>query len=62
VEEERRVLLHEMVHFAVYLGGGRERGDTAHAAPFLAELERLAALGESWAAEQAARYASEPAT
>jgi hypothetical protein len=52
-EVEREVLLHEMAHLATWCAGHRDAG---HGAPFIAELERLAALGEVWVQEQVARY------
>jgi len=47
--EERRVLLHEMIHCALFFAGIE---DLEHGVPFGAELERLADLGEAWAREQ----------
>jgi len=52
-DSERRVLLHEMAHCSVWLAGFHDEGHGAH---FIAELHRLAALGEAWATEQAAHY------
>jgi hypothetical protein len=46
---ERRVLLHEMCHVAARRGG--------HGPAFLAQLQRLAERGETWAATQHQRYA-----
>jgi hypothetical protein len=46
-EEERRILLHEMVHCHLHFAGLRE--DQPHGALFVAELERLASMGEGWA-------------
>jgi SprT-like family len=58
-EGERRVLLHEMIHCAIYFDGFKgER----HGPRFVAEIERLAALGETWAAGEATRYAELEAT
>jgi hypothetical protein len=54
VDLERRTLLHEMVHFAVFLAGARE--EIAHGPRFVAELRRIGALGEVWALEQTAEY------
>lgn len=53
-EYERRVLLHEMSHAAVWFAGFRQE---AHGPRFVAELTRLADLGEAWALEAAGRYA-----
>jgi hypothetical protein len=49
----RITLLHEMAHAAVWFARG---SDERHGPSFVAELERLAALGETWATEQAERY------
>jgi hypothetical protein len=57
-DRERRVLLHEMSHAAAWFGGFP---DEKHGPRFVAELERLATLGETWAAEDAARYRAEAA-
>lgn len=51
---ERRVLLHEMCHAAVWGAGICD--EPAHGPRFIDELERLATLGEAWATEDAARY------
>ena len=56
-EPERRTLLHEMAHAAVWFAG--HRGER-HGPRFVAELERLATLGEAWAAESAAHYREHP--
>ena len=53
LQEERRALLHEMAHAAVYFSGEEAK---EHGLRFIAELERLAALGEAWAADEAMRY------
>jgi hypothetical protein len=58
-EGERAVLAHEMCHFVVWRAGHDSRDHGGHGAPFIAELERLAAMGESWAAEEAERYRRE---
>jgi hypothetical protein len=58
-EMERRVLLHEMAHFAAWRAGDDAREHGGHAAAFIAELERLASLGEVWATEEAERYRRE---
>ncbi len=50
---ERITLLHEMCHAAVWFAGGH---DDRHGPYFVAELERLSALGETWPTEQAERY------
>jgi len=50
---ERQVLLHEMIHCYLSFIGVRAPGHGAH---FVAELERLASLGEGWAAREADRY------
>jgi len=55
-EGERAVLLHEMCHAAVWFSGFH---DEKHGPRFIAELERLAAMGEAWAVEDAARYKRE---
>ncbi|MGH2368560.1 MAG: SprT-like domain-containing protein [Chloroflexota bacterium] len=54
-EQERRVLLHEMAHLAVWAAGFHDEG---HGPRFVGELERLARFGEGWAPEEAARYTS----
>jgi hypothetical protein len=54
-EMERRVLLHEMAHAAVWIAGGC--WEPQHGPRFRAELERLAGRGEGWATEEARRYA-----
>jgi hypothetical protein len=51
--EERQVLLHEMVHCGLYFAGFPNE---LHGDRFVAELERLAARGETWATADAARY------
>jgi hypothetical protein len=56
--EERQVLLHEMVHCHLHFAGFPREG---HGPRFLAELERLAARGETWATADAARYLVTPA-
>jgi len=56
-EHERQVLLHEMVHCHLHFAGHRFEPGNYHDAPFVAELRRLAAAGESWATEQADAYA-----
>jgi hypothetical protein len=56
---ERSILLHEMAHLAVWRAGRDTREHGGHGAAFVAELERLAALGEAWAAEEAERYRRE---
>ena len=48
---ERQVLLHEMVHCSLHFAGFV---DEHHGPHFIAELERLASLGEAWALEEAA--------
>lgn len=52
---ERQVLLHEMIHCHLHFAGAKEAD--AHGPLFVAELERLASLGESWAAQDARRQA-----
>lgn len=54
-EGERRTLLHEMIHCGIYFGG--VKGER-HGPRFVAELRRLASLGETWAAGEADRYAA----
>ncbi len=56
-EQERRTLLHEMVHCGLRFAGVTEEG---HGPRFIAELERLVAQGEDWALEQAAYYREHP--
>jgi SprT-like family len=51
---ERQTLIHEMVHFAVFLSGGER---VAHGPRFMTELRRLGERGEAWAATTAAEYA-----
>ena len=50
---ERRALLHEMSHAAVLFLWGGESED--HGPLFLDELERLYALGETWAGSEMTR-------
>jgi hypothetical protein len=52
-DDERQALLHEMVHCRLFFAGFTTE---PHGARFVAELERLAAMGEAWALEQAADY------
>ena len=56
-EQERRTLLHEMAHVALYFGGIKEEG---HGPRFVAELEKLAEHGEEWAIEQVEYYRTHP--
>jgi hypothetical protein len=49
-EWERRVLLHEMIHADLYVRGEHDRSEDGHGPKFRAELQRLAELGEAWAA------------
>jgi hypothetical protein len=58
-EGERRVLLHEMAHLAVWRAGHDSREHDGHGALFIAELERLAAMGQTWATDEAERYRRE---
>lgn len=53
-EYERRVLLHEMAHTALWIAGFHAEN---HGPRFVAELERLAGLGEAWALEEARLHA-----
>jgi hypothetical protein len=56
-EEERRVLLHEMIHCGLWFAGfTHER----HGPRFVVELERLAAHGETWAVGKAEHYREHP--
>ena len=56
-DAERRVMLHEMIHCGLWFAGfTNER----HGPRFVAELERLAAQGETWAAEKAEFYREHP--
>ena len=48
-EEERRVMLHEMVHIRV-------RGERIHGTEFRTELLRFASMGEDWAKDDAFEY------
>jgi hypothetical protein len=52
----REVLLHEMCHAAVYRSSPAPLRGHPHGQDFVAELSRLAALGEVWAAEHAEYY------
>ena len=55
-EGVREVLLHEMCHAAVFRNAPGPSNSDPHGREFVAELLRLAALGEAWADEQAQYY------
>jgi SprT-like family len=55
-EGVREVLLHEMCHAAVCRNAPAPRDGDPHGQGFIAELLRLAALGEAWAGEEAQYY------
>lgn len=57
-EQVREVLLHEMCHAAVFqaLPPGGQKDIEPHGKEFIAELRRIAALGEEWADRQARDY------
>jgi hypothetical protein len=52
-EQERRTLIHEMVHAELWFAGVREKD---HGPRFVAALESLAAYGEEWVLEAVERY------
>lgn len=57
----RQTLLHEMCHAKVYqIAGPTSRNADPHGADFIAELRRLAVLGEKWADEQASDCRNAP--
>lgn len=59
-EGVREVLLHEMCHAAVCRNAPAPPDGDPHGQEFLAELRRLAALGEAWAGEEAQYYLTVP--
>jgi len=56
----REVLLHEMCHAAVSRNAPKPSNGNPHGPEFVAELRRLAALGEAWAGEEAQYYQTVP--
>jgi hypothetical protein len=56
----REVLLHEMCHAEVYRNAPVPPTGDPHGQEFVAELHRLASLGETWAGEQAQYYRTVP--
>lgn len=56
----REVLLHEMCHAAVSRNAPAPPDGDPHGQEFIAELHKLAALGEAWAAEEAQYYRTVP--
>lgn len=59
-EGVREVLLHEMCHAAVCRNASAPPKGDPHGQEFVAELTRLAALGEAWAGEEAQYYRTVP--
>jgi SprT-like family len=56
----RKVLLHEMCHAAVCRNAPAPIEGDPHGKEFVAELRRLAAVGEAWASEEAEYYETVP--
>jgi hypothetical protein len=56
----REVLLHEMCHAAVSRSTGAGPNGNQHGKEFIAELRRLAAVGEAWAGDEAEYYETVP--
>ena len=52
----REVMLHEMCHASVCRNAPAPRKGDPHGQEFIAELRRLAAVGEAWAGEEAEYY------
>ena len=59
-EGVREVLLHEMCHAAVCRNAPTPPKGDPHGQEFVAELSRLAALGEAWAGEEVQYYRTVP--
>jgi hypothetical protein len=59
-EWTREVLLHEMCHAAVHRTAPAVAGGDSHGQEFVAELRRLAALGEAWAGQEEMYYRTVP--
>jgi hypothetical protein len=56
-DEEREVLLHEMIHCGLWFAGFPKE---QHGPRFVSELERLAGAGEAWAKAAADQYREQP--
>jgi len=56
-DEERAVLLHEMIHCGLWFAGFTSE---QHGPRFVAELERLATMGEAWTTDEGTYYREHP--